>query len=341
MISSGESDDVTDFRADSRRERYLLNRGTAMRILVTGGTGLLGRCLTNQLLLRGEQVYVVSRGKNAPHPGVVSITADISLPQQVRAAFDIAQPDRVVHLASSLQFACNSNPSDAVKVNVDGLLAVLEECRLNRIKRVVYGSSIAVYGDTRSAVCETTRASELNLYGLTKLLGESLGERFGALYGFEFLALRLAGIFGPGNVGGQGMAAIRQRLINCIDGIDMRIDEASGEETSHLTYVSDAAEALTLALTGPKPLHSVYNVAGPDENFTTLKEFHASIRALVPTAGNIIWGKHAKDVGHVDSTRFRTEYGFNPKTSVRDGIRMTIDAMKNTNNGSQSVSPPD
>lgn len=301
-----------------------------MRIAIIGGTGLIGAAITSLLTKLGSRVSVLSR-----RPATFSLPArakwlecDISNSAGLNATLTRIQPDAIVHLAAYLQFACEQNPLEAVRINVDGTLNVLESCRKLGIRRLIFGSSISAYGERDDLMNEADPPSaNTGLYGMTKRLGEMLGERYAALYGLEFIALRYCGVFGPGEVSSAGMALVRQRIKSTVSGQDVLIEGASGNECVHLTHVTDVAGATLRALQHPAPKYTVYNVAGPEENYRSLKDFHATVRAIVPSAGNAVWSGHGRNAGPVDTRRLREDLGFKPSISLHAGLKLDLETI--------------
>ncbi len=293
-----------------------------MRIALIGGTGLIGTGSAEAALAAGHTITLISR--TAPQSVMSGATwqgGDIADAAAIRAALEKAKPDAVLHLAAYLQFACEQNPAEAVRVNVDGTLNVLEACRQLGIPRVVFGGSIASYGERSDLMREEDPpVSATGLYGMTKRLGEMLGARYAALHGLTFISLRYGGVFGPVEVKSAGMAMVRQRIKETARGRDVAIEGASGTERSHLTHVKDAAGATLAALTHPRPAHQVYNVAGPGVNYLSLLEMHAAVRRLVPTAGKPLFNGRGKNSGPVDTARLRTDLGFTPSVTVEQGL---------------------
>ena len=295
-----------------------------MRVAILGGTGSIGMATAARLAGQGVGVTIMSRSVPPALPADVEwMRADVTDRAGLRAALQRAQADRLVHLAALLQFACDHDPVEAGRVNVDGTLNVLEACRDLGIERVVFGSSIAVYGERRDLMRESDELpADPTLYGLTKQLAESWGERYRVRHGVHFIALRYSGVFGPGEVAGPGMAQVRAQIFQCARGDDVRVDGASGEERVHLTHVADAAGATIAALLAPMvPPRVTYNVAGPAGNYMSMRELHALVRELVPTAGRAIWSSQvARSAGPVDTSRIAEDLGWRPVTSVRDGL---------------------
>ncbi len=293
-----------------------------MRVALIGGTGLIGTASAQALLAAGHEVTLISRRPPEKSLGSAAWQAgDIADAAAIRAALEPARPDAVLHLAAYLQFACEQNPAEAVRVNVDGTLNVLEACRELGIPRLVFGGSIASYGERSDLMREEDPpVSATGLYGMTKRLGEMLGARYVGLHGLTFLSLRYGGVFGPVEVKSAGMALVRQRIKETARGKDIEIEGASGRERSHLTHVVDAAGATVAALTHPRPAHQVYNVAGPCANYLSLEEMHAAVRSLVPKAGRALFKGQGKSSGPVDTSRLREDLGFTPGVTLEQGL---------------------
>ena len=293
-----------------------------MHVALIGGTGLIGTASADALLAAGHAVTLISRHPSgSPAGGAQWMRGDICDAGAICAALAEARPDAVLHLAAYLQFACEQNPAEAVRVNVDGTLNVLEACRSLGIGRLVFGGSIASYGERGDLMREDDPpAAATGLYGMTKRLGEMLGARYAALHGLTFVSLRYGGVFGPVEVKSAGMALVRQRIKETARGADVVIEGASGSERTHLTHATDAALATLAALTHRRPAHQVYNVAGPEANHMSLEEMHAAVRRLAPRAGRAIFSGRGRSAGPVDTTRLRADLGFAPAVSVEAGL---------------------
>jgi UDP-glucose 4-epimerase len=268
----------------------------------------------------------MSRTRPASTPaGVTWLAADVTQPTSLAAALERTHPEVLIHLASYLQFACDRNPAEAIRVNVDGMVHLLEACRGARVRRVVFGSSIAVYGQRDDMMREDDPLpASVGLYGMTKRMAEMLGERYRALHGLEFLSLRYSGVFGPGESHSPGMALVRHRIKQCALGHDVEIEGASGDERIHVTHSTDAAEATLRAATCATPGHLVYNVAGPDENYVTLREFHRAVCDVAPGAGRAIWAGRARSAGPADTSRARVDIDWTPRVTLHDGLRLDL-----------------
>ncbi len=295
-----------------------------MRVALIGGTGLIGSACASAAEAAGHSVTLLSR-KKPTGTDKRWIGADITDAATLHRALEESKADGVLHLAAFLQFACEQDPAEAIRVNVDGTLNVLEACREIGIPRLVFGGSIASYGERHDLMNEEDPPSaSTGLYGMTKRLGEMLGARYAAQYGLTFVSLRYGGVFGPVEVKSAGMALVRQQIKETAKGRDVIIEGADGSERFHLTHVSDAADATLAAMTHPKPAHQVYNVAGPDNNYLSLQEMHAAVCRLAPGAGRAIFRGRGKSAGPADTTRLRCDLGYTPSVSLDEGLRRDL-----------------
>jgi nucleoside-diphosphate-sugar epimerase len=291
------------------------------RVLVFGGSGLLGTHLATALVAGGAVVWTASR-RAATVPGSDWIPCDVAVAADVERAFRAARPDAVVHLAAALQGECERDPALAIRVNIGGTHAILRQAGEQGTARVILASSLAAYGESAGELTETSPAGDsISLYGSAKRFEEALGERYANRCGYGFAALRYSGLIGSGgSSGGAGMAMIRRALEATRHGGDVLIDTASGDEKAQLTHVDDAVAATLALLDRPAWRHHVYNVAGPRENYLSLREYHAAICRLRPGSGKATFTGRARSAGWLSMERLRQETGFVPRITVREGL---------------------
>ncbi|MBC8451816.1 MAG: NAD(P)-dependent oxidoreductase [Rhodospirillaceae bacterium] len=206
---------------------------------------------------------------------------------------------------------------------MNGTLNLLAAAVACGVRRFVFASSIALYGPGGIVFAEDTPPiGPVSLYGQTKQLGEALCARFLALHGLDYVALRYGGVFGPGGeVRGSGMSGLRHLLKQTMGGRDVTLDGASGDECFQYVYVKDAAEATIQAMDRQNLAYRSYNIAGPLENYVSLKEFHAAIRRAVPEAGSVEFTGKSHSGLRVSIDRIRDNMGFEPRLSVEEGLR--------------------
>ncbi len=166
-----------------------------MRVLVTGGSGLLGYWVSRVFAERGFQVYSTFHEKKPPAvEGVEWIRVDLEEPGLVASAISSSRPDVVVHTAAYTDVdGCEVNRERAYRVNVEGTRAIARLCRSKGF-RLIYISTDYVFDGSRGLYSEGDAPNPINYYGLTKLLGEeavlsacdgSAVVRVSGLYGYS------------------------------------------------------------------------------------------------------------------------------------------------------------
>jgi nucleoside-diphosphate-sugar epimerase len=231
-----------------------------MKILVTGGTGFLGRHLATALLGRGDQVFLLGRNmagvQDLVARGAVPVVADL----RDRAAICAACAGKeIVYHAGALSAPWGRH-ADFFATNVGGTEAVLAGCQHHRVRRLVYVSSPSVVFDGSDQV----QASEqviyprrfTSIYALTKKLGEDHVNAFAA-GGLETVILRPKAIFGPGD------QALLPRLINAAR--QRRLPQiGAGGNLVDLTYVDNVVHALLLAAESSAAVGKTYTITNDE-----------------------------------------------------------------------------
>jgi len=174
-----------------------------MKILVTGGAGFIGSHVVEAALAAGHAVAVLddlSSGcrANLP-PGVPLHVGDIAAPDAVERAFAAERPEAVCHQAAQMSVSRSvREPAFDARVNVLGLVNVLDAAVRHRAERFVFASSGGVlYGDVTTPAPETTPPDPVSPYGITKWVGERYLEFYAREHGLAAVALRYSNVYGP------------------------------------------------------------------------------------------------------------------------------------------------
>jgi len=301
-----------------------------MQVMIVGGTGLLGRATALELMRQNVDVTLLSRSyPKDPWAQRIWKKLDIEDFQSVKEAL-MSRPDVVLNFAACLQHACDKQPKAAVGININGLTNILEGSLSAGVKRVIFASSIAVYGERRDLMTEVDCIpADNSLYGASKYFGELLGLQYKKTYGLDFVALRYSGIFGfdpaERSERSAGMALVRQQILECVTGKDVVFNNISGSERVHLTHVEDAARATVAAILLGAHQHGVYNVGGPSENYLSLRDFYHLLSALSPRCGNVTWAANgARSAGPLCIKRMTFDLGYVPTVSVSNGLKKDV-----------------
>ncbi len=316
-----------------------------MRILVTGGVGVNGAVVTRKLLDRGITPVVVDR------------RADFSLVNDIKDRFEFSELDitdfaavtsfvsaqnidRIIHLAAFIDPNMDSEPYRSFMVNSLGTANLLEAAKQSNIKRFVYASTRAVYGELPENVgsadyqliAEDHPKRPLLSYDSTKLAAENLGQVYRTVFGIEFAALRFSAIYGPGKQERHGKMSLRSRLVeDPFIGRPVHLQKG-GDQIDDLIYVDDAAEGMVLAALSDKLPGSAYNIASGKGR--TLRQFADAVRASVPGAvieigpGLNPLGFSVNRAGIFDIRRAEADFGFKPKYDLDTGVKDYVDSLR-------------
>jgi len=229
-----------------------------MHILVTGGAGFIGSRVVEWLVDQGQNVRVLDNLSTGNMDNLRSSSAQIDLhvedirnAEAVRRA--VAGVDRIIHLAALVSVAQSiAEPGLAHAINVTGTLHVLEAARTACVRRVVFASSCAVYGDpTRIPTDEHTPLHPLSPYALSKSVAEQYAQLYSDLYGLECVVLRFFNVYGPRQDPMSPYAAVVPRFIAALIAGEQPTIFGDGLQSRDFIYVDDIVRALWIGATTP------------------------------------------------------------------------------------------
>jgi len=302
-----------------------------MKILVTGGAGFIGSHVVNMLVKEHCQVVVIdnlSTGlRENINPSAEFLEMDIRS-QEIVDIFKARHFDYVIHLAAqTMVHASLEMPDNDCSVNILGTLNILEACRKTNVKRIVFSSTAAVYGDvTALPVLETTSKKPTSFYGLSKLTCENYLALYSQLYGLEYVVLRYANVYGErqGDGGEGGVISIFTRKIHYNEPVFIFGD---GTQTRDFIYVGDVAAANYQALVTFHSNH-VYNISTKTEtSVNTLLEYMGKIANKTVTT--IYSPPRDGDIykSSLSNTEAMQKLDWQPRTPLIDGLTRTHHSM--------------
>lgn len=302
--------------------------------LVTGGAGFIGSALVRGLLDRGCRVRVfddLSSGRPENLAGLEGridfVRGDVRDAAAVRDA--VRGADTVFHLAAiaSVQ-ASVDDPLATHDVNVTGTLNTLVAARDARVRRYVFTSSSAVYGDSpEMPKRETMAPAPLSGYALSKLAGEHYGTIFRNLYGLPFFALRYFNVFGPRQNPASHYAAVVPLFVRAALAGKSPTIYGDGLQTRDFTYVEDIVSANLCCMDVPDDAAgAVCNVAYGER--ITVLDLARKIAALAGSAAAPVHlpprPGEIRD-SQADSTLARTLLRWTPTWTFDAALRATVD----------------
>lgn len=308
-----------------------------MKVLVTGGAGFIGSHVVNKLVEQGCQVTVVdnlSTGSlNNLNQAAAFVQMDIRNPE-ISYLFEKERFDYLIHLAAQTMVPKSlENPVYDSDVNIAGTLQILEAARKTGVKRVVFSSTAAVYGNTAAVpVREENALQPASFYGLSKWAVERYLALYQELYGLEYVVLRYANVYGErqGDFGEGGVISIFAR--NICGGRPVTIF-GDGGQTRDFVYAGDVAAANWLALRTTAK-NSIYNIGTQTESSVNLL-----VEELERISGKTI-EKQYKSVREGDIYRSSLcnqkaveNLHWSPQTLLRDGLARTYASLTGVEHG--------
>ena len=259
-----------------------------MSILITGGTGSLGACLTRALLEEGVADKMVLFDYRPDYERVAEFANRVEIvsgniadwPDLVRTIKEY-EIKNIFHLAALLFTESMERPYASFKINLEGTVNLLEAARMYSIDKVIFASTIATFSPgLPEPVKEGAPQVPGSIYGITKLAGELWGRYYHHQYGIDFRALRFARIVNSGR-SGVGTALFPSSLIE--DAILKRRHEVSvpGDYRVPITYIKDAARALVMLYRASEAKTRIYNINGI---LPSAKEIMDKVRTYLPDA---------------------------------------------------------
>ncbi len=256
-------------------------KAMAMKTLVTGGAGFIGSHIVDRLLEDGHEVIVLDdfstghRSNLPKNPALTIVEGDISNVDTVKQC--ITGVDWVFHKAAVASVPKTVNdPVGSSAVNYQGTLHLLEAARNNNVKRFVFASSAALYGDEPTLPkIETMCPVTLSPYAVDKLASEFACGMYTKLYGLETVCLRYFNVYGPKQDPSSPYSGVISIFTDKLKNKEVATIFGDGEQTRDFVYVSDVVEANMKAVTAQEGSGQYYNIATGEK--ITLNQLLASL----------------------------------------------------------------
>lgn len=301
-----------------------------MEILITGGAGFIGSHILAQLQGRRDMDVVVfdnlsSGSKEHVPAGMELVEGDVCDEAAVDALFADHHFDAVIHLAAQTMVPTSvEQPVLDCRINLEGVLHVLEACRIHGTGHILFSSSAAVYGDNlHIPLKETERLVPTSPYGITKMTTEHYLRVYHELYGMDATVFRFANVYGErqGEKGEGGVVSIFCKLLSQRQGITVFGD---GNQTRDFVYAGDIAQAIIRALP-LKGCHTMNVSTGQETSLNDLiRSFEKAVGYTVPVqytaprTGDILRSVLSNEA-------LKRDLGFVPEMDLEEGIRRTYD----------------
>jgi UDP-glucose 4-epimerase len=305
--------------------------------LVTGGAGFIGSHLVEALLEQGWRVRVLDDFSSGFEENLAASRERIELLRgDVRDVGVLTRAvvgaDVVFHQAAIASVPRSvEEPFETHDVNLNATVRLLEASRDAGVRRVVFAASAAIYGEGGELPKREGMApAPASPYALQKYAGECYCAFFSLFHGLETAALRYFNVYGPRQSPSSAYASVIPLFVRaCLEREMARID-GDGEQTRDFVFVGDVVRANLLAADAAGVSGTTMNVASGRS--TSVNELLETIQEIT---GVHVPPKHSEarpgDVRHsrADIGRAREQLGFEPKTTLLEGLRDTVESSRN------------
>ena len=295
------------------------------RIIITGGSGFLGKHLGKKLLELGYSVKVIDLKPNDLFETVIADVRDKASMKK-----EIQDVDLVFHLAGLIEAGESVKfPENFLDFNVNGTLSVLEAMKDNNVKDIIFSSSAAVYGEPISLpIKEDNRTLPISPYGTTKLAMEGLISSYVYSHDFSGVALRYFNLFGPEEHHEPETHVIPRFIDQIFSGKEVTIwgDGKYGRDYLYIDDVVDAhIKAIRLIEKRPKEYHYM-NLSS--EKSVTVLEIVEYLEKIMNKKVNLkLYPPRPGDprVLVANAEKAKIEMGWEANTHFEEGLKKTVD----------------
>lgn len=301
-----------------------------MNFLITGAAGFLGSQLANYLVREGHQVRglddLSAGNPEVLSPDVLFTRGDVNdRPKLWTLLQDV---DCVYHLAARVSVPESVlYPREYNATNVGGTVSLMEAMRDVGVRRVVFTSSGAVYGDRgEQPLSESAAPNPQSPYAVSKLAAEYYVRTIGDLWGIETVILRVFNAYGPGQRLPPSHAPVIPNFLRQVLRGSSLVMHGDGTQTRDYVYVDDVVSAMISAATAPGINHVILNVGSGTEN-----SILDLVRIIIEVTG-VNAEAIANPRTHPGVSRMcanvnlaREKLGYQPRFSLEEGLRLTIE----------------
>lgn len=315
-----------------------------MKVLITGGMGVMGAETSRKFVREGHRPVVFARHRDDSlvHDIIDDIDFEAGDILDWPRLADVMKRHKVTHVVHAAAFVgavSAANPPLSIQVNVMGLVNVLEAARLLDVKRVVFTSAKGIYGPCigeygpphYKPMPEDMPKDPQRIYDSAKLMGEQTAIYYAKNMGLDVAVLRFATTYGPGKTARHGKMGVTSQIVeNPFLGLPFHHPEG-GDAKDDFIYNKDSAVGIYLATIADKVPSRIYNIGSGIGS--TLNDLAVAIRKRIPTAdikigpGLNFLGMPYNPHGIYDVTRARNELGFKAEYDVDRAIGDYLDSL--------------
>ncbi len=303
-----------------------------MNCLVTGGAGFIGSHLVDRLLELGHNVTILDNFSYGNIKNLIRhhLNQNLKIVKQsvcddLNTLFKENKFDIVFHLAALLRVQHSIEfPEENHHVNVNGTFNLLNTCRKYGVKKFIFSSSCAIYGDQEEILFnEGLEANPISPYAVQKLIGEKYCKLFNRLYNMETICLRYFNVYGPGQNPKGEYAALIPLFITKILNNEKPTINGDGNQTRDFVFVEDVVDANICAMKAEDPdcFGEVFNVGSginTSVNEVTQKILYLTDKNIEPIHGPSV--VEMRDV-QANISKIKSMLDWEPKVNFDEGMK--------------------
>jgi UDP-glucose 4-epimerase len=302
------------------------------KVLVTGGAGFIGSHVVEALLRQGYAVAVIDNFSTGHRDNIANLPVDLYIcdvadPAVIHVIQSI-HPDYIVHLAAQISVSHSvADPLFDERTNVTGSLNVMNGARLANVKKIVFSSSAAVYGNPLEIPVTTDHPTNPESpYGLTKLTVEHYLQMFEKFYQLPYSILRFSNVYGP-RQDADGEGGVVSIFSDRIQKGTPPMIYGDGDQTRDFIFVKDVASAVVAALSVKESLR--VNISS--QTAISIKDLFQVMKEVSGSDLDVYYGpKRNGDIRHsvLSNQRAKELLKWEPQVTLADGLRMTLRSLK-------------
>ncbi|HEV7232497.1 MAG TPA: NAD-dependent epimerase/dehydratase family protein [Bacteroidia bacterium] len=307
-------------------------------VLITGGAGFVGSNLAKMIRNEhGAKVTILDDFFTGSEKNLTGLDVEVVKGSVLNADLLMAHTrnkDVIFHLAARNIIASSQNPYEDLTNNIIGTYNVLQACKQNQVKRMVYTSTSSVYGNAKHIpVNEDDGINLLNFYSVSKYAGEGYAKTFYEQYNLPVSIVRYSNVFGINQAPSNPYCGVIGKFIQkALTGEPLLI-HGDGEQTRDYTFVEDACRATILAALDQKAIGEVFNIGTGVE--TSVNNLAKAVLEITGGKSEHIQYIDKRDIDNIrrrvlNIEKIRYKLKFFPQITLKDGLARTIKWQKET-----------
>lgn len=303
-----------------------------MKVLVTGGAGFIGSHIVDKLVELKHRVCTIDNlatgNRVNINKGATFYKCDITEIEKLRLVFQVERPEIVIHHAAQIDVQASiKNPVFDAKNNIIGTINILECCKDYGVRKIIYPSSAAAYGEPEYLPVDEKHPLEpISFYGISKHTPTHYIKAYSALYELKYTIFRYSNVYGM-RQDAKGEGGVVSIFVDKLLKNQSPFIFGNGEQTRDFIYVKDVASANILAL--DKADNEIMNISS--NKTTTVNMLFKMMRDIAGSDVKAIYKEARKgDIEHsyLDNSKAERKLDWRTRFTLEDGVRETIEYYK-------------